>query len=81
MQTWLAVHLNRPVKEQRLDNLAVFSVPRRFCNCYGFFLVFEILNFRQINSTQPTQTRSQVLGFRREITFSEGQDLCFYDMF
>jgi len=27
--------------------LAVFSVPRRFCNCYGFFLVFEILNFRQ----------------------------------
>jgi len=29
-----------------------FSVPWRFCNCYGFLLVFEILNFRQINSTQ-----------------------------
>ena len=54
MQIWLAVHLNRPVKGQRLDNLAFFSVPWRFCNCYGFFLVFEILNFRQINSTQPT---------------------------
>jgi len=27
-------------------------VPWRFCNCYGFFLVFEILNFRQTNSTQ-----------------------------
>ena len=46
------MHLNRPVKGQRLDNLAFFSVPWRFCNCYGFFLVFEILNFRQINSTQ-----------------------------
>jgi len=36
-----------PVKEQRFDNLPFFSVPWRFCNCYGFFLVFEILNFRQ----------------------------------
>ena len=52
MKIWLAMHLNRPVKGQRLDNLAVFSVPWRFCSCYGFFLVFEILNFRQINSTQ-----------------------------
>jgi len=50
------VHLNRPVKGQWLDNLAVFSVPWRFCNCYGFFLVFEILNFRQINSTQHVST-------------------------
>ena len=55
---WLAVHLNRPVKGQRLDNLAVFSVPWRFCNCYGFFVVFEILNFRQINSTQLNPSSS-----------------------
>ena len=52
------MHLNRPVKGQRLDNLAVFSVPWRFCNCYGFFLIFEILNFRQINSTTNSTTMS-----------------------
>ena len=46
------MHLNRPVKGQRLHKRAVFSVPWRFCNCCDFFLVFEILNFRQINSTQ-----------------------------
>jgi len=40
-----------------LDNLAVFSVPRRFWNCYCFFLVFEILNFRQINSTKRNSTQ------------------------
>jgi len=52
MYIWLAVHLIRPVKGQRLDNLAVFFGFPAFCNCYGFFLVFDILNFRQINSTQ-----------------------------
>jgi len=31
----------------------IFSVPWHFCNCCGFFLVFEILNFRQIVSTKP----------------------------
>ena len=36
----------------RHDNLPFFSVPWCFCNCYGFFLVFEIPNFCQINSTQ-----------------------------
>ena len=45
---------------QRLDNLAFFSVPWRFCNCYGFFLVFEIINFRQINSTQLRLKTDQV---------------------
>jgi len=59
------VHLNRPVKGQRLDNLAVFSVPWRFCNCYGFFLVFEILNFRQINSTSTS-----VLNESNKVLFS-----------
>ena len=52
MWTCLAMHLCSPVKGQRLDKLPVFSVPWRFCNCYGFFLVFEILNIRQISSTQ-----------------------------
>jgi len=51
---------------QRLDNLPDFSVLWRFCNCYGFFLVFEILNFRQINSTQrksnPNSTKFAILG-------------------
>ena len=61
MEIWLAVHLNRPVKGQRLNNLAFFSVPRRFCNCYDFFLVFEILNFRQINSTDSV-TRVKIFG-------------------
>ena len=27
-------------------------MPQHFCNYYGLFLVFEILNFRQIHSTQ-----------------------------
>jgi len=49
---WLAVHLNRPVKGQRLDNLPFFSVPWRFCNCYGFFLVFEILNFQTFSQSR-----------------------------
>jgi len=34
------------------DQYFVSAVPWRICNCCGFFLVFEILNFRQINSTQ-----------------------------
>jgi len=59
-----------PVKGLRLDNLAVFSVPWRFCNCYGFFPVFEILNFRQINSTQLSHKNiSQERGKSGEISF------------
>ena len=64
------MHLNRPVKGQRLDNLVVFSVPRRFCNCYDFFLVFEILNFRQINSTQlPKHYGSLTRGLPRAVVY------------
>jgi len=64
----LCMHLYRPVKGQRLDNLPVFMVPWRLCKCYGFFLVFEILNFRRINSTQPTKSQlyaSDVTGCSR----------------
>jgi len=47
-----------PDKGQPLDNLPVFALPWIIYNCYGFFLVFEISNFRQINSM-----------FRLDITF------------
>jgi len=59
MQIWLAMHLCPSVKGKRLDNLLFFLVPWRFCNCYDFFLVFEILNFRQINSTQLCPLRAR----------------------
>jgi len=67
------VHLNRPVKGQRLDNLEVFSMPRRFCNCYGFFLVFEILNFRQINSTTHVTIAFKFDSVREFMQFKKSQ--------
>ena len=40
-----------PTKGRWRDNLLVYSVPWRFCNCYGFLLVFENPHIRQIKSS------------------------------
>ena len=45
LQNQLAIHHYPPVKGQRPDNLAFFSVPWRFCTSYGCFIVFDLLIF------------------------------------
>jgi len=64
MKIWLAIHLYPPAMGQLLENLPFCSMPWRFCNCYGFFLVFEILNFRQINATQQKRSGNFIEFFR-----------------
>jgi len=59
------MHLCRPAKGQRLESLPAFSVPWRFCNCYGFFLVFEILKLHCCTS-EPAFVTSPFLS--RETT-------------
>jgi len=43
------------IHQSRGNDLMTFRLFGALCffNCYGFFLVLEILNFRQMNSTKP----------------------------
>jgi len=51
-----------------LHNHLFFLVPWRFCNCYGLFLVFEILDFRQIHSTQAVSLSTAYCFFFHQTT-------------